>query len=151
MKSVCCIPINEHLGLSYDDADSCLIMPHTRKVSNYWGDVSFCAQFTLAESASAQFLIDALGMDPDCDLPTLRKAEIKFFKPTRGESRSHIVDSTCSRDQFQQALSERGKVSLTVVAEVRSEVGEKSVSSSFSWLVLRNRQKTEQATDDNPQ
>ena len=137
MAEVTLIPINHHLGMSYDQESGILRLPEVDQTRNHFGQVSFCAQFTLAESASAQFMFDQLGMDIEQDIPTLRTATTKFHKPTNGNSICNLVSLEHDQNEFQDILTRKGKIITNVKVEVVSEEGVKALSGSFKWLVIR--------------
>ena len=137
MKSVAEIPINHHLGMSYNEDTNSLSLPDTDVTKNLFGQVSFCAQFTLAESASAQFLFEKLGMSLEKDLPTLRNATTKFHKTTNGKSLCNLISLDHSKEEFQTLLKNKGKILTTMKVEVVSENGTKALTGSFQWLILR--------------
>jgi hypothetical protein len=137
MSSVVDIPINNHLGMSYDKHTKSLSLPDNEITKNHFGQVSFCAQFTLAESASAQYLFEELEMNLEQDLPTLRNATTKFHKPTNGNSLCNLVSIDHTKDEFQNILNSKGKILITVKIEVISESGIKALTGSFQWLILR--------------
>lgn len=139
MSSIADIPINQHIGISYDNKSQQLSLADKPFVRNHFSQVSFCAQFTLAESASAQFMHDELGLDLERDIPTLRKAESKFYKPTNGSSICQLISTEHSREQFQDLLNSKGKISTTLKVAVVSEKGVKALVCSFQWLVLRKK------------
>ncbi len=142
MASAADIPLNQHLGITYQEDAQCLRLPDEARVRNYFGSVSFCAQFALAEAASAQYLFDRLGMDLSTDLPTLRNASTKFLKPTGGTSTVGLVSLQHTCEEFQEALRSRRKIITKVVVEVISETGVKALESEFTWLVLRHSEKS---------
>ena len=135
MSSVAEIPINHHLGMKHDEQT--LVLPETDKTRNHFGQVSFCAQFTLAESASAQCLFDHLGINLEQDMPTLRNATTKFHRPTNGDSLCKLISLEHNRDEFQEILSRKGKVMTSARVEVLSRQGIRALSGNFQWLVIR--------------
>jgi len=137
MSSVAEIPINHHLGMSYNENTNSLYLPDTDVTKNNFGQVSFCAQFTLAESASAQFLFEKLGMNLEQDLPTLRKATTKFHKATNGNSLCNLISLEHTKNEFQTLLNNKGKILTTINVEVVSENNIKALTGSFQWLILR--------------
>ncbi len=141
MSSVADIPINQHLGISYDEQTKSLSLPDRDIVKNHFGQVSFCAQFTLAEAASAQFMFEQLGMNLEQDIPTLRNANTKFFTPTDGNSTCNLISLEHSKEQFQNILNQKGKISTSVQVEVVSSEGTRSLVGVFQWLVLRKKEK----------
>ena len=64
MSSVADIPLNRYLGIVYQEDSQSLSLLDDARIHNYFGSVSFCAQFALAEAASAQYLFDRLGLLP---------------------------------------------------------------------------------------
>ena len=137
MSSVADIPLNRYLGIVYQEDSQSLSLLDDARIHNYFGSVSFCAQFALAEAASAQYLFDRLGMDLATDMPTLRSAVTKFFKPTEGLSTAEPISLQHTFDEFQQILDSRRKIITSVVVEVVSEAGVKALEAEFTWLVLR--------------
>ncbi|BHH84565.1 hypothetical protein [Desulforhopalus sp. 52FAK] len=138
MNSIADIPINTHLGIKYDEVKQELSLPESESVMNLFGQVSYCAQFTLAEASSAQFLSDKLGLDLSTDIPTLRKTTTKFHKPTNGESICKLVSLEHTRDEFLELLAKKSKIMTSIEVVVLSEKGIKSLSASFQWLIIRN-------------
>ena len=141
MSTAADIPINKHLGISYDEQTNGLSLPDTVQVRNHFGQVSFCAQFTLAEAASAQFMYEQLGMNLEQDIPTLINANTKFLKPTNGNSTCNLISLEHSKEQFQNILNQKGKISTSVQVEVVSSEGTRSLVGNFQWLVLRRKKK----------
>jgi hypothetical protein len=141
MSSIAEIPINQHLGMSYNENTKTLYLPDTSATKNHFGQVSFCAQFTLAESASAQYLFEKQGMSLKKDLPTLRNATTKFHKPTTGNSICNLISFEHSKEEFQTLLNNKGKILTTVKVEVISENGTKALTGSFEWLILRKQKR----------
>lgn len=137
MSSVADIPLNQFLGVSYDKASRTVSLPGKPEINNYFGQTSFCAQFALAEAASAQYLFDLYGMSLETDMPTLRHATTKFFKPTSGESICNLVSLVHTPEAFQSTLDVKGKILTSVKVEVVSSGGVKSLVADFQWLVLR--------------
>lgn len=141
MSTVADIPINKHLGISYDEQTNRLSLPDTDQAKNHFGQVSFCAQFTLAEAASAQFMFEQLGMNLEQDIPTLRTANTKFYKPINGHSICNLISLEHSKEQFQNLLDQKGKISTSVQVEVVSSEGTRSLVGNFQWLVLRTQER----------
>ena len=131
------IPINRYLGIKYHESSQNLSLPDNLNIHNYFGDISFCAQFTLAEAASAQYLFDKLGMKLSKEMPTLRNAKIKFHKPTKGESLCNLISLQHTFDEFQNILHRRGKILTRIDVEVVSETKVKALECSFVWLIIR--------------
>jgi hypothetical protein len=137
MSSVADIPINNYLGMKYDDEKKELHLPEKTEIMNHFGQVSFCAQFTLAEASSAQALFDELGLNLSTEIPTLRKSNTKFHKPINGKSVCNLVSLEHTRDEFQDLLLKKSKVMTNIEVEVVSEKGVKALTGSFQWLVIR--------------
>ncbi len=138
MGRVADIPINILLGIVYDKETSTVRLGDSAAVQNHFGQTSFCAQFALAEAASGQFLFDELDMQLETDMPTLRNATTRFFKPTLDECVCNLVSLAHSREQFQSLLNTKGKLSTSLKVEVVTAEGVKSLVAEFQWLVLRN-------------
>lgn len=123
--------------MEYDKEKKILSLLENDKIMNHFGQVSFCAQFALAEAASAQFLTDKLGLNLSSEVPTLRKTTTKFHKPTNGKSICNFVSLEHTRDEFQELLSKKSKILTNIEVEVVAENGTKALSGSFQWLILK--------------
>ncbi|ASQ91414.1 hypothetical protein CHL67_11215 [Prosthecochloris sp. GSB1] len=108
MGSVADIPFNRHLDIGYDEETGHLRLPDVPAMRNHFGTVSFCAQFALAEAASAQYLFDRLGMNLSTDLPTLR-----FTRPTTGESSCELLSMRHAPEEFRSVVDKKGKILTT--------------------------------------
>lgn len=148
MGSVADIPINHHLGMIFDAQSGALTLPDVERTRNHFGQVSFCAQFALAEAASAQYMFDQLGMDLENDIPTLRNSTTKFHKPTSGDSVCKLVSLEHTREEFQGVLHSKGKIVTSVTVEVVSDSDTKALTASFQWLVLRRPRAQQRAAGD---
>lgn len=137
MGSVADIPFNRHLDIGYDEETGHLHLPDAPAMRNHFGTVSFCAQFALAEAASAQYLFDRLGMNLSTDLPTLRNASIRFTRPTTGESSCELLSMQHTPEEFRSTLDTKGKILTTVTVAVIAENGVKALEGAFIWLILR--------------
>lgn len=141
MASVSDIPINKHLGITYVETTKRLVLDHDPKIGNYFGTTSFCAQFVLAEAASAQYMHDHLGLELSEAIPSLRQSETQYFKPTAGKSFSKLLSISCSQEQFQKRMREKGRISVKVAVAILSETEETALKSTFSWLIIRHKNK----------
>ena len=139
MGSVADIPFNRHLGITYDERTQRLRLPDASTMRNHFGTVSFCAQFALAEAASAQYLFDRFGMDLSTDLPTLRNAAIRFTRPTTGESSCELLSMQHTLEEFRSMLDTKGKILTAVTVAVVAENGAKALEGTFTWLILRSK------------
>ena len=137
MGSVAEVPINQLLGINYDENAKAVLLPDRDKVHNFFGQISFCAQFALAEAASAQYLFDQLELTLETDIPTLRNATTKFYKPASGGSSCNLVSLEHSREQFQEVLNSKRKILTSVKVEVVSAESDKALVANFQWLILR--------------
>jgi thioesterase domain-containing protein len=129
------IPFNRFLGLRLESP--ALRLPADSKFLNHVGTVHAGAQFSLAEAASGQWLLDRFGERAAEYLAIVRHAEVRYRRPARGELVARAEVSTEEFERFRDALERRGRASIEILVKVLAGDGGATLEGSFEWFAQR--------------
>jgi len=134
---VSAIPFNRFLGLRA--GDTALTLPADPKYHNHLGTVHAGAQFSLAEAASGQWLLDRFGEGR----PTTRRWSAtptsKFRRPATGELTAQAGAPPEEAERFPETLTRRGRASIEVRVQILGADGSATLESAFEWFAQRVR------------
>lgn len=93
------------------------------------------AQFTLAETASGEFLQTLFPDLVGKVIPVLRDASIKFKKPAVKDIVAYPTISNEGRDKFNTRFAKKGRASISVDVTVKDIEGTITCSARYNWFV----------------
>jgi thioesterase domain-containing protein len=134
---VSAIPFNRFLGLRAGEA--ALALPEDPKYLNHLGTVHAGAQFSLAEAASGQWLLDRFGEAAADYVAVVRRADVKFRRPAAGELTAQAGAPPEEAERFLEMLTQRGRAAIEVRVQVLGEDGSATLESVFEWFAQRAR------------
>jgi acyl-coenzyme A thioesterase PaaI-like protein len=132
---VAAIPFNRFLGLQA--GQNTLILPADPRYLNHLGTVHAGAQFSLAEAASGQWLLDRFGAAAAEYAAVVRHADVKFRRPASGELTTHASAEPGEAERFLETLTRRGRASIEVQVRIVGADGSTTMESSFEWFAQR--------------
>jgi acyl-coenzyme A thioesterase PaaI-like protein len=124
-----CRPV---LGLRLNG--SVLVLPADPKYQNHFGAVHVSAQFSLAEAASGQWLLDKFGDAAADYLAVVRQVEIKYRRPANGELTAKTEVSSEEAERFRDTLERRGRASIEVRVRVFDAEENVTLEATFEWF-----------------
>lgn len=110
-------------------------LPDREIYVNHLGTVAAAAQFSLAELASGQWLLEAFPEYASTAIPMLRKADAKFRKPAKGVVRARVQVSEAITEQTRQQLALKRRVLITIPVEVLDGGHEIVMKASYEWFI----------------
>ena len=134
---VSAIPFNRFLGLRA--GDTALTLPADPKYHNHLGTVHAGAQFSLAEAASGQWLLDRFGEAAADYAAVVRHADVKFRRPATGELTAQAGAPPEEAERFPETLTRRGRASIEVRVQILGADGSATLESAFEWFAHRVR------------
>ncbi len=134
---VSAIPFNRFLGLRAGEA--ALALPEDPKYLNHLGTVHAGAQFSLAEAASGQWLLNRFGEAAADYVAVVRRADVKFRRPAAGELTAQAGAPPEEAERFLEMLTQRGRAAIEVRVQVLGEDGSATLESVFEWFAQRAR------------
>ena len=102
------VPFNRFLGLRLNE--SVLTLPADSNYHNHIGAVHASAQFSLAEAASGQWLLERFGDAAGDYLAVVRHVELKYRRPAAGELTAKAEVSAEEEERFRNTLERRGRL-----------------------------------------
>jgi len=134
---VSAIPFNRFLGLRA--GDTALTLPADPKYHNHLGTVHAGAQFSLAEAASGQWLLDRFGEAAADYAAVVRHADVKFRRPATGELTAQAGAPPEEAERFLETLTRRGRATIEVRVQILGADGSATLESAFEWFAQRIR------------
>ena len=130
------IPFAKTLGLK-KSADGVLQLGLDAGVMNHLQTIAAAAQFSLAELASGEYLMQVFpGLISEV-VPVLRDSRLKYKRPAN--SRISAYASSADKDiaKFKEHYDRKGRSLLSVNVEVKDSGGNVVSAGSFSWYIQK--------------
>jgi acyl-coenzyme A thioesterase PaaI-like protein len=118
-------------------SETALLLPADPKYLNHLGTVHASAQFSLAEAASGQWLLDRFGAAAAEYAAVVRRADLKFRRPATGELTAQASAPPEEAERFLETLTRRGRATMEVRVEVLAADGSATLESVFEWFAQR--------------
>ncbi len=133
------IPFAKLLAISESNSEFLFELSDDEKYTNHLGTVAAAAQFSLAEFASGQWMINSFPDFAPQVIPVLRKSEVKFKKPAIGRVRARAIVNEETRYQFITELMQRKRALVTILIELVNDDLEVVMSGTYEWFIqLKN-------------
>jgi acyl-coenzyme A thioesterase PaaI-like protein len=129
------IPFAKLLDISESNSEFLFELSDDEKYTNHLGTVAAAAQFSLAEFASGQWMLNSFPDIATQVIPVLRKSEVKFRKPAIGRVRARAIVNDDTRHQFISELMQRKRALLTILIELVNDDSEVVMSGTYEWFI----------------
>lgn len=130
------IPFVKKVGITKNKNNE-LELPFTKETHNHLQTVHASAQFTLAETASGEFLQTLFPELAGKVIPVLRDASIKYKKPAIKNITAHPSVSDESRNKFNAQFEKKGRASISVDVEIKDSEGTVTCVAAYNWFVQK--------------
>lgn len=130
------IPFAQTLGLK-KSANGVLELGFDDGVMNHLQTIAAAAQFSLAELASGEFLMQSFPELIDEVLPVLRDSRLKYKRPARSKISAYVSSSDENIAKFREHYNRKGRALLSVNVEVKDTGGNVTSTGHFSWYVQK--------------
>jgi len=114
-----------------------LILPFTTDTHNHLKTMHASAQFTLAETASGDFLQTSFPELVGKVIPVLREANVKFKKPAIKNIMAYPSISNEAIEKFNIQFTKKGRASITVNVDIKDTEGTLTCITSYNWFVQK--------------
>ncbi len=128
------IPFVQTVGLSKAN-DGSLMLEMASSVSNHLNTMHASAQFTLAETASGQWLIETYPELEGKFVPVLRDAQIKFKRPANTAVTAQASVTPAASEALLEQLDRRGRGSIEIQVEIKDTAGKITCAGVFYWYL----------------
>lgn len=133
------IPFHKFLNIKrYTDSSEFILMIDERpEYLNHVGTVHACAQITLAEATSGEFLTDNIPNLIDKFFPVVRKSQTKYHKPANGSlfSKARVLETTIP--QIVQEVEEKGRAVFQIEVKVFDSANMNTLTAVFDWFIAK--------------
>ena len=130
------IPFVKKVGITKADNNK-LELAFTADTKNHLETMHASAQFTLAETASGEFLQILFPELIGKVVPVLRDAKVKFKKPAVNNIIAYPSISDKEKEKFNSQFSRKGRSSITVDVELKDNEGTLTCITSYNWFVQK--------------
>ena len=129
------IPFAKLLDISESNSEFLFELSDDEKYTNHLGTVAAAAQFSLAEFASGQWMLNSFPDIAPQVIPVLRKSDVKFRKPAIGRVRARAIVNDDTRHLFISELMQRNRALLKVLIELVNDDSEVVMSGTYEWFI----------------
>lgn len=130
------IPFVKKVGITKTKSNE-LELEFSTDTHNHLETMHASAQFTLAETASGEFLQmlfpDLVGKV----IPVLRNATVKFKQPAIKNVIAYPSISDETRDKFSAQFSKKGRASISVNVDIKDIENTVTCVATYNWFVQK--------------
>lgn len=114
-----------------------LELAFTTDTQNHLETMHASAQFTLAETASGEFLQTLFPDLVGKVIPVLRDAKVKFKKPAAKNIIAYPSITDEATEKFNTQFSKKGRASISVDVEIKDIENTITCIASYNWFVQK--------------
>ena len=129
------IPFAKLLGLTEGQGDFLFELTDDINYTNHLGTVAAAAQFSLAEFASGQWLLNTFPEIAPNVIPMLRKSEVKFKKPAHGRIRAKANVSKETQDEFLYIFNLHKRALIKIYIVLVNDNNEEVMNGVYEWFI----------------
>lgn len=130
------IPFHQLLRVERSDDDDFIFQLKERpEFHNHLGTFHACAQLTLAEATSGEYLQEQFQEIKDEVVPVIRRTEVKYSMPANGMLSSKASFSTGNKEQYLSEFKSRKRCIIPIKVEVFNTENKKTLSAVFDWVI----------------
>lgn len=132
------IPFGKLVGIKPSDHEEALLeLPGAERYHNHLGTVHASAQFTLAESASGEFLARTFPELVGKVAPMVRGVNVKYRRPAKGRL---FASASCDQDLVENLpieLEKRGVCKIFVSVVIEDENKKTTMKAKIEWVIYK--------------
>lgn len=129
------IPFAQMIRLQESEGPYTFCLPALAEYTNHLGTVAAAAQFSLAEFATGQWLLDTFPDLAEQVIPMLRTSAVKFKQPAIGRVRAQVTLSTDVAEGVRTELLQRKRTLCTIPVKVVNDAEEVVMMGTFDWFL----------------
>ena len=133
------IPFHHYLNIENSEAGENFIfrMEERPELLNHLGTIHACAQLSLAEASSGEFLLQQFRELKDSVIPVIRKTEVKYSKPANGTLDSKASYNMGNQEEYMNELLSKGRCIIPVKVELFDASNSRTLTALFSWFITK--------------
>ena len=128
------IPFAKHIGIQRKE-EGILKLEPTNVVQNHIQTIHASAQYALAETQSGLYLQKAFPTLDNKVIGLLRGSTVKYKHPATTTLTAYASVADEDKERFLTLFEKKGRASITVVTELRTEDGTITMQGEFNWFI----------------
>ena len=128
------VPFVKHIGIEKDGE---LKLEVKEELKNHIQTIHASAQFTLAETASAECLMEEFPQYEGKVIPMLRSSTVKYKSPATSMLRAKASLTEEAKEKFLRQFERRGQGVIAVEVELFDEEALVTMEGEFVWVIFR--------------
>jgi acyl-coenzyme A thioesterase PaaI-like protein len=135
------VPFNRFLRITRASVPGFLLqLADSPDYQNHLGTVHAGVQLTLAETTSAECLVQHFPDLAERVVAVVRRVEAKFRNPLTGKLRSRATIHQGQADKLAEALETKGRGLISVDVEIVGSDGTVGLRATVEWFVQKQRE-----------
>ena len=130
------IPFVKKVGIT-QSSNGNLELPFSDDTHNHLATMHASAQFTLAETASGEFLQMLFPQLAGKVIPVLRDATVKFKKPAIKNIIAYPSITDDAKIKFSEQFSKKGRASICINVDIKDIEDTVTCSASYNWFIQK--------------
>lgn len=130
------VPFAKTIGLKRNDSGA-LELDFDDGLMNHVQTVAAAAQFSLAELASGDHLLQLFPELINKATPVLRDSRLKYRKPANSRVSAHPSAKGKAINRFWEQYEKKGRGLISIDVEITDTAGIITSAGSFSWYIQR--------------
>ncbi|MDC7219242.1 MAG: YiiD C-terminal domain-containing protein [Spirochaetales bacterium] len=130
------IPFVKRVGIKKSDTGK-MELAYTKEVYNHLETICAGAQYTLAETSSASYLIELFPQLEGKVIPVLRDTKLKFKKPAVTKLTAHNSASDEAVARFKESFDKSGRGLITIDVKLKDEEDSLASSGAYTWYLQK--------------
>lgn len=132
------IPFVKKVGINHSANDEGkLELPFNKDTHNHLATIHASAQFTLAETASGEYLQTLFPELVGKVIPVLRDATVKFKKPAVKTILAYPSVADEAVEKFSAQLNQKGRAIISVAVDIKDIENTVTCVASYNWFVQK--------------
>jgi len=131
------IPFHRLLNIerNQDDNDFIFQIEERPELHNHLGTFHACAQLSLAEATSGEYLQQQFQELKDIVVPVIRRTEVKYSMPAIGTLFSKASFSSGRKEDFLKEFEARKRCIIPVKVEIFNTESKRTLTAVFDWFI----------------
>jgi thioesterase domain-containing protein len=129
-------PFVKKVGIEETDGGE-LMLPFQKDVQNHLETVCAGAQYTLAESSSADLLQNIFPELVGKVIPVIRESTIKYKKPAQSKIRAQSSVKDNALQKFKDRFKATGRALISIDVKIFDSENDVTASGSYTWYLQR--------------
>lgn len=130
------IPFANLLALKPADGEYLFELDGHVRYTNHLNTVAAAAQFSLAEIASGQWLLNHFPDLANDAIPMLRKSNVRFRTPAKGRVRARATTPESEASEIRTRLVNYRRTTCVITIEVVDDSGDVTMHGEYEWFLM---------------